>query len=417
MHLEAVARAARVLSIGLIVAVSCSGTARADGFRNPPPGGEGLGRSGAFAAQVEGPLSVHFNPANLGDAKKGVETEVSLALAHTKTTWEGAGRSFDSEDPWQVLPNLFASWKAADGVGVGLGLTTPYGQSVEWDGQSPFRYAAPYWAQMTMININPSVGWRVNDQIAIGAGLDVAMSSLRFKQIFPWGVVVKAPVPDGEIEVDTSGTAVGANAGLTLTPAAGHRVALTYRSAMTVDYEGDMTPHGAPPLPGLAKGDFETELAFPDIVTLGYGVEITKAFRVEADVEWLGWSCMDAQPLDAGANNALLAGRAVPYLWEDTWTFNVGADWAFTPEWTARAGYSFLESPVPEMTYSPILPDADRHVITVGLGWHNERNAVDAAWAFSIYDDRTIAANLVPGYNGSYEMASDLLTLSYRRSF
>lgn len=407
----------RALFVALAAGWFVPARSPADGFRNPPPGGAGLGRSGAFAAQADGPLAVHYNPANLGFAREGVETEVSLALAHLKTTYEVPGRSVDSEDPWQLLPNVYVSWLAAKDVGIGLGLTTPYGQSVEWEQQSPFRYAAPYWAQMTLVDINPSVGWKINDRIAVGAGLDVALSSLEFKQVFPWGMALGAPLPDGKIDVDTTGAAVGGNAGLTLTPAAGHRVALTYRSPMKVEYDGDLTPIGAPPVPGLGESDFETELEFPDIVTLGYGVEITPAFRVEADVEWLGWSRMESQPLDAGANNAMLASPSIPYRWDDTWTFNLGADWAFAPAWTARAGYSFIESPVPDATFSPTLPDADRHVIAVGLGWHNERNAIDAAWAFSIYDDRSISGNQVPAFDGDYELDSDLLTVSYRRSF
>ncbi len=405
----------------LALALSVS-SAVADGFRNPPPGAAGLGRGNAFAAQVDDASAVSYNPANLGFLT-APEAEVALSLVSSETKFRAAaGFAADSDNAWQVLPNVFVAWPLAEKVVGGLGLTTPFGQSVEWDKDSGVARISPYFARMSLLNVNPSAGWRINDRVSVGAGLDVFVSTLEFRQVVPWGALPGFPpgLPPGEARVDTSGVGLGANAGLTIKLADAHRLALTYRSPVTVEYDGDFDLRGAPPAPGLGGSDFETEMDFPGIATIAYGVELTDTLRIEADVEWLGWSAMESLPIDAGANQSLADPTglgAVPYDWEDTWTFNLGADWAFAPGWIARAGYSYVPTPVPDGTFSPTLPDEDRHVIALGAGYRWGRHAVDLVWTLSLVDDRTIAGNQNPAFDGVYEIDPQLVALSYRFQF
>jgi len=411
----------RLVAPVLALAV-CASVSRADGFRNPPPGAAGLGRGNAFAAQVDDASAVSYNPANLGFLA-APEVEVALSLVSMETEVRAAvGYAAASDDAWQVLPNVFIALPLTDRVVGGLGLTTPFGQSVEWAQDSGVAMVSPYYAQMSLLNINPSAGWRINDRVALGAGLDLFASTLEFRQVVPWSSLPGFPpgLPAGEARVETSGLGVGANIGLTVKLADAQRLALTYRSPVSVEYEGDFDLHGAPPAPGLGNSDFETEMDFPGIATLGYGIELTDTVRVEADVEWLGWSAMESLPVDAGANQPLADPSglgAVPYDWDDTWTFNLGADWAVAPNWIVRAGYSFLQSPVPDRTFSPLLPDEDRHVVALGAGYHKGRHAVDVVYTLSIVEDRTIAGNQNPAFDGVYDLDPQLVAVSYRYRF
>ena len=103
--------------------------------------------------------------------------------------------------------------------------------------------------------------------------------------------------------------------------------------------------------------------------------------------------------------------------WDDSWTFGLSADWHFAPEWIFRAGYSFLESPIPDETFSPSIPDADRHVVTFGLGYDRGGHAIQVAMANSFYEDREIGNNQNPTYNGDYELCAQLYSVSYGYSF
>lgn len=405
---------------GFSLGLGAAGVVHADGFRNPPPGGAGLGRSGTFMAQVDDASAISYNPANL-TLLPSSEIMVAASVARTQVEFRNRlGQAAESDDPWQMLPNVYAALKLDEDWALGVGVTTPYGQSSEWDRESVLKYQAPYFAQMTLVNVNPSAAWRVNEALSVGAGVDVFASTLEFKQAFPWGMALGAPgAPDGTAKLDVEGAGVGANAGLTWSINAAHRLALTYRSPVKVEFDGDFSVSGAPPfVPGAGRaGDASTDITFPDIVGAAYGIQVTEAVRVEAGVEWLGWSRYDVMDLDVGANRRLLAESRIRNDWNDTITCSVGADWAVSETWILRAGYAFIESPIPDETFSPILPDADRHVVALGVGWRRGAHAVDAAVTYNIYDDRTIRTHPNPALNGEYEMESDLFSVSYRRTF
>ena len=82
-----------------------------------------------------------------------------------------------------------------------------------------------------------------------------------------------------------------------------------------------------------------------------------------------------------------------------------------------RASYQFYESPVPDKTYSPVIPDSNQHVFTVGLGYTYKRHSLEAAYGLDFYDKREIDNNQQPAFNGDYEVNVHLLSFAYRFAF
>jgi long-chain fatty acid transport protein len=419
----------RGLMVVLVCGVAMMGYA--NGFRNPPEGGAALGKLGGKVALSDDAAAVAHNPANLTELKEA-EVQASVTLINTETKYSSPMGSATTEDAWKYLPNLFYASPIKDTrYAVGFGVTTPFGQSTVWDKESVFRYSAPYFAEMKTINMNPTLAAKVNDKVSVAAGLDVYWSSLDLKQVFPWKMVTKNPMsPDGEVRMQGSGVGIGGNAAVTFRPAPCHIVALTYRSPVTVDYEGDTDftgfPPGAEAMGISAESDFDASIEFPAVAALGYAVKITDTVRVEVDVEWVQFSKYDELSLDAGQNNPLIqrpgsvnpmAPVVVPQKWDDTWTYGLGAEWDVRSDLTLRAGYIFLESPVPEETLAPTLPDADRHVISVGAGLHRNGHRLDVAYGYSVIGDRDISPEKNPAYAGTYETRSHLMSVSYGYSF
>ncbi|MEA2068961.1 MAG: outer membrane protein transport protein, partial [Verrucomicrobiota bacterium] len=132
--------------------------------------------------------------------------------------------------------------------------------------------------------------------------------------------------------------------------------------------------------------------------------------RIEANLEWLEWSVNDTQTADLGVNGS----NPIPQNWDDTFTFGVGGDWQFAEQWVFRAGYAFIESPIPDETMAPILPDADRHALSLGLGYAIGGHAIDIAYTFSIYEDRYSTTSAYPG---DYDIDSNLAGVTYSLSF
>lgn len=392
-------------------------TVSAEGIRNPTLGTFGLGRSGARIAQVDDSTALQHNPANLvflGCAD--VAWEQSLVYASAEFT-RPDGATTETENPWKPLTHLFAAVPMHDGRwAFGLGVTMPYGLSSEWEesATATFQRQAPRYAQLVTINCNPTVACRVSETLSLAAGLDVMWSQLTLKEYaygpLPFGL------PDGSMKVQGDGVGVSANLAATWEVARGHRLALTCRLPMDVEYNGHFTGELPAPLGLSTRSSFRSEIHFPAIVGVGYGVEVSSKVRLGVDFEWLEFSRVESLPLDIGAPWPGVP-PTVPQNWNDTITIGAGGDWQFAPNWFLRASYQFFETPVPDSTFSPTIPDADQHVLTVGLTWRSQRHELGLAYSRVFYQEREITGNQNPAFDGTYDFDVHLLAFSYRYRF
>ena len=396
-------------------------SAEANGFRNPPPGGKALGMDGGKIAFIDDGTALTHNPANLADVQES-SFHAAYVMVYPDAEFTGEdGRKGSPEDNVAILPNFYGIWPLQDGLVAGVGLTTPFGQQTEWDKASPFGPAAPYFARLIMVDLNPTISARLNDQLSVAAGANLYWSRLDMKQGYPWGFFLDGPFPSGTARLDGDGFGAGANLAATWKFADRQRLALTYRSAFDIDYEGDfkISEIPAPLAPVVAgRSDFESKIRYPSMVTLGYGIELSDTFRVGADVEWVEFSRYQSLPLDIGANNeAGLVAPAIPQDWKDIWTFGVAAEWNYDENSVLWLTYKFMETPIPDETYSPIIIDADRHMAGVGMGHRMGSHTIGYAYQANFLEDRTIRGNPNPAVNGTYESVTHLVSVSYQYTF
>ncbi len=402
----------------------------AEGFRNPPPGAFNLGRAGGRIAQVDDASAVTQNPANLIDlSRPQIELSPSIVYMHVDFR-SPSGQKAETTDPWKFLPNAFGAVPFQEGrFAAGLGITTPYGLSNEWETKGAFadplslRFQAPHFTELKTINFNPSVAARLCDGLSLGAGLDVMWSELTLKQFYPWFLFPGSigTEPDGNAKAKGDGVGYGGNIGLTWQFTERQRVAATFRSPMTIDYDGDFTISHITPtaafLGATSRSDFGTQVRFPTIVAVGYGIQLTDTIRLESDVEWVQFSRFKSLDLDVKNNAFLFPTTRFAQNWDDTFTAGIGGDWRFAPNWIVRAGYQFYQSPVPDRTFSPTIPDANQHVFTVGLSYRYKQHSAEIAYGADFYDRRHITHDINPAFNGDYELAVHLFALAYRFSF
>jgi long-chain fatty acid transport protein len=410
-------RAAHVLYFAALTLLS-SATLNAEGFRNPPPGTFDLGRAGGRIAQVDDSSAVQQNPANLVDVTN-LEAQLTPTIVYISADFHSpSGQSASSTDPWKLLPNFFVSMPLKnDKIAVGLGVTVPYGLGSEWNRNSSafaqpsgvFTYFAPYYSKLTTINFNPTVSFKLGDKFQAGIGLDVMWSDLEFKQI------LSPYVPNLEADAEGDGVGFGGNLGITWNITDRQRFAVTYRSPITIDYSGTTEFNNYPG--GIPGTSFGSQIKFPTIVSVGYGFQVNDKIRLETDLEWIEFSRFKNLPINVGANALSVPSQTIPENWRDTFTAGFGGDWKFAENWVARAGYQFYQSPVPDSTFSPTIPDADQNVITVGLGWKGKHNSLEAAYGLDFYNTRNITTDQNPAFDGKYTFNVHLFSLAYRYSF
>jgi long-chain fatty acid transport protein len=227
-------------------------------------------------------------------------------------------------------------------------------------------------------------------------------------------------VPNFEAHASGDGVGAGGNLGITWNITERQRLALTYRSTMTVDYRGntDFENTGAANNPVTSFG---TQVKYPNIIQAGYGVDLTDSIRLESDVEWLQFSMFKNLPINSGTAStpygSVNLSQTVPEAWHNTFTAGFGGDWKFADHWVVRGGYQYFESPVPNSTFSPLIPDADQNVITMGLGWHAQHVSLEFAYGLDFYNDRNITSDVNPAVNGKYTFNVHLFSLAFRYAF
>jgi long-chain fatty acid transport protein len=404
----------------------------AEGFRNPPAGALDLGQAGGRIALVDDSSAAVQNPANLLELTNA-EFQFAPTIVNIKANFSSpTGQSAESKDPWKFLPNAFGAVPFADGrFAASLAITTPYGLGSDWNQNSSafarptgiWRYQTPYTAELTTVNISPGIAAKLGEHVRLGAGLDVMWSELTLKQFYPWLIFPNSTgvEPDGNLNATGDGIGVGGNAGLTWLVTERQSLAVTYRSPMTVHYSGDFTIDNITPtaafLGATPRSDLSTKIGFPTIVAAGYGIRLTDTVGVETDVEWLQFSRFKSLDLNAGNNSFLLPSTSIPENWKDTFTLGIAGYWCFADNWVLRAGYQYYQSPIPDSTFSPSIPDADQNVFTVGLCYHYKRHSLEGAYGLDIYNTRNITNDQNPAFNGTYKLTVNLFSLSYRFSF
>ena len=178
------------------------------------------------------------------------------------------------------------------------------------------------------------------------------------------------------------GNAVGATVGALYKFNDQHTIGATYRSPFTIDFADHAVLQ-----PGMPATPANATINFPQSVAVGYAFRPVARLKLEVDIEWTNWDPLNTVQLHAGPLHP-----ALPYNWKDSFFYEFGAQYELNDRWTARAGYIFSENSVPDSTFSPTLPDANRHVLSAGLGCHVFKQLqVDAVYQYSFTESRTVA--------------------------
>lgn len=415
----------RTLTVLFSVSLALSGFPSihaAEGLRALPETAESIATVGGRIANLRDPSVVRLNPASLADISD-TTFQFSFQAWHGKTDFtQSTGASDSMIVPWKYAGSLFIAHPLNDNLTAGLGISAPFGVSINWPRQGLFRYSTPFDSVLQTFAINPAIGFDLNDRISLGAGLDIYHSRLKLDQAYSWGLATGFPFPDGDMTFEGEGTGVGGYIGVNFKLSDTQRLSITGRLPVSVDYDGDFTIENVPaPVSGLffEKSRFRSEIEHPGSIGVGYGVDISDKLTLGFDFEWTQNSTHDDLPLDIGRNQALLGGPvSLPLQWKDSISAGVGGSYQLREDLELRFGYLYSESPMRKTTYTPAVPADDRHIFSVGFGYDmDDRNRIDFGYSLIVMEDSKISGNINPAYNGTYDYDWNILTLSYTKKF
>jgi long-chain fatty acid transport protein len=275
-----------------------------------------------------------------------------------------------------------------------------------------------------MMNYNPTIAYKVNDYVSVGAGIDFFTADVNKHR------VVSATLSDtgGDFQLKGSDESWGYNFGLLLRPSEKHRIGISYRSEIDLTLEGTVALDGLNAAGQAVFGatsystKMESKSTIPRSIAFGYAYQPNKKWTIEADAEWTDWSCVEEEFLtypnetNALRLNTLNTDNPASRDWRSVWAYGIGAEYQATDKLELRSGFLYEQSPIPSANFEPVLPDSNKHGITMGAGYLLKNVKIDASYAFFKYRDRDVTRSTVgatnTNVNGKYKGYVNIVGLS-----
>ena len=186
------------------------------------------------------------------------------------------------------------------------------------------------------------------------------------------------------------------------------------------------------------------DLNLPQIFTLGAAVwpirDRTHEWKLETDLDYVDWTSFKKLTIRLADGTTLTE----PRNWKGIVTIKVGTEykWLDIPgfrdwELAVRGGYIRANSPLPERTFEPRVPNSDFNGLSFGIGLLCKESAMffglfrcgndviktkaiglDLAYKNQLYESRTIRNNVIsPTINGTYNTTLHMGSIGLRANF
>jgi len=366
------------------------------GSRIPNQDPEAIARGNAFVATADNPSAMYYNPAGITQLEGQNIQAGSLFYLKVDADYESpAGQRTENKRDIIAVPHLDYTISLKDlPLSFVLGLYSPFRLEMEWTDDAPFRNAG-LKASLTYITLNPVVAWRPLPTLSLAIGPTFDYSEAKLHQ----GVIV-SPY---QLRVDGEDWAYGFNAGILWQPHPMWSFGAKYFSATTLDYSG--TASFSPSTPFLPPPTHTTtHLEFPQIVAAGVSFRPTTNWNIEVDIDWTDWDVV---------KNAVIQGIGTLTLnWQSSFFYEFGVTRQLGKGYFVSAGYFFSEASTPEKNYTPLVPDTDLHVGSLGLGRKGQH------WTWALAGQiiggafRNVSGAADPSVNGRYRLFTPTVSFS-----
>lgn len=382
------------------------------GFRIPDQGAAATARGDAFAATADDPSAIYYNPAGitqldgfntmLGSYAITLRARVSLDAPVENNKFYSTNNNF------QLAPQFYATWKPANApIALGLGVYVPFGFAIDYPDNTPIRTLA-HKGKIQYTTINPVAAYKVTSTLSIAAGATINYSKADLER----GILA----PGDEFKFKGDGTAYGFNAGIMWDPHPMHHFGATYRSATRVDYSGHThvhtdpfkvaTPFGPFTVPGVdTREDADAAIDLPQTLTLGYSFRPTSDWNFEFDWDWADWGSLNTVTLHQSSGDV-----ALPFNWRASSMYEFGVTKKFAHNFHASVGYVYSQTSVPTESFSPAIPDSNRHIFSAGFGQSYDHFNWNVAYQYTHGPARTIDQGTIA--DGTYRFDSHAVTFS-----
>jgi long-chain fatty acid transport protein len=360
------------------------------------------------------PSSIYWNPGATTDLP-GFSLYVGASAISVlgSFTADQTLHQYNPNVPLVVPPNIFVNYTNYLGdhkYALGFGTYVPYGLISQWRADFPGDFESQR-ASLQSIYLQPNVAFDlVPKRLSIGAGPVIGVSTVDLQRHLdlsteevPGGggatfaqIGIAPGTEFGTLHAHASATAVGFNAGIHFTPSDNWSFGARYLSKLSFDYNSGTAnfnqiatnlvlaannplglPGGTPIDALLAQSGAFNKQGVTTAIPMPYQLEIGGAYKgisqttIELDWELTGYSAFKQLPLTFQGSDSLNS-RALLEDYHDSWSIRSGIEHVFGDPvlgFVGRVGFSYINSPAPDVTVTPLLPDASRYNTSIGFGF------------------------------------------------
>jgi len=385
--------------------------AHAAGYALIEQNASGLGNAYAGqAASAQDASTIFFNPAGmtmLPDRQVVMAGHLIRPKAEfngTVTPNIGGGNGGDAGGV-AFVPNAYYAFRLTPDVHLGIGAFAPFGLKTDYDSTWVGRIHAVK-SELKTINVNPSIAWKLNDVLSLGAGVSIQYIEATLSNATAPGL----PPPVASVHGDDYGW--GFNLGLLWKVSDSTRFGLAYRSKIDHTLEGDLKMNGV-----VAVTPVYADVTLPDSVSLSAFHRVNDRWDVMADVSWMGWSSFDLLNIVNGAGASIVPPTTEN--WDDSYRVALGANYRLNDRLTLRGGIAYDETPVSDQFRTARIPDEDRTWLAFGAQYRlSPSSLIDVGYAHLFVSDARIdetRGGLL--LSGEYDCAVDILSVQLTHTF
>lgn len=403
--------------------VTAAGTAHSEGFSLYEYSARGIALGGAMMARKPDASVVAYNPALL-TRLPGMHAMVGASIIQPQgdMDWKDGAKRGNTElrDSVWAIPHAYFTWQINERWFFGIGEFSRFGLGFEYPHSWPGRFNI-YQVSLKSGSLNPNIAWKATDKLSLAVGVELVYVDLDIKKRNK--VYARPGVLPDYFEVDANihkadDFGIGANVALHYQFNDQWAFGVQYRSPVRVHAHGDvmfsykeaalisgMVPESA--LQQAYKTNFKdgtahSTVVLPESVQAGIAWSPTPKFSIEVDAIWTRWSRF--HNLNIHMPHDLPVSENKKH-WKDVWRLSAGVEYQALDWLTLRAGYVYDESPMTEQYRDYLVPTADRHIYSVGVGLKYEQWTLDVAYAYIDAIGRSYRAS-----NRTHVLDSDVKT-------
>jgi len=401
-----------------LVGIVMTSSAWAGGLYLYELGGPEVGLAAAgYAARAQDATTVFTNPAGMTrltrpEVQVGVQPlYINLEFdPDSKTTTSG---SDGDSNGWTPAGSAFYVQPIGDKFRFGFGVAGYFGLSLDYGDDWVGRYLVK---EDTLVGISllPTVAYRVNEWLSLGAGLTAMYGTLEYKKAVNNRPSGDGPsVPDGELKLKDTDWGFGGNFGVLIEPAKGTRFGVTYLTQTKLDFKDSPSFSGItnPLLQAVAtrasQADIDLGVKAPQAVMASFYHELTARLALLGNVGWQDWSQFGK--VDVSVSSERIDSDLTTDLdYKDTWHAALGAQYRVTDPWLLSAGVGYDSSMIDDSDRGPGLPVGAAWKFGLGAQYAWNQNltlsgAYELAWGgdLSIDAERGLAGRVSGDYNNS----------------